>query len=105
MERSKIIAQTQNLMLYLLRTMHAFFPGGTWYTTYTSVPHYITSYHRSLMLESLQPTVFDTTDASTIAIEIDSDVIVGRIISGITYLSSKLAITFILDSMCLIISR
>ena len=56
--------------------------GGTWYTTYTSVPHYITSYSRSLMLESLEPAVFDTTDASTVTIEIDSDVIVGRIISG-----------------------
>lgn len=56
--------------------------GGTWYTTYTSVPHYITSYSRSLMLESMEPVVFDMTDPNTIAVEIDSDVIIGRIISG-----------------------
>ena len=69
--------------------------GGTWYTTYTSVPHYITSYSRSLMLESLEPAVFDTTDASTVAIEIDSDVIVGRIISGESLaIITKLAYNF-----------
>ena len=56
--------------------------GGTWYTTYTSVPHYITSRSRSLMLESLEQVVFDMTDPVTISIELDSNVMVGRIISG-----------------------
>ena len=69
------------ILLYSLDNYYLF-AGGTWYTTYTSVPHYITSHSRSLMLESLEPIVFDMTDPTTISIELDSNVMVGRIISG-----------------------
>ena len=59
-----------------------FTAGGTWYTTYTRVPHYITSYQRSLLLESLEYAVFDMTSADSITIELDSNVMTGRIIPG-----------------------
>ena len=58
------------------------YAGGSWYTTYTSVPHYITSCSRSLMLESMHPVVFDMTNPNAVTIEIYSDVISGRILSG-----------------------
>ena len=34
------------------------------------------------MLESLERVVFDMTDPTTISIELDSDVMIGRIIGG-----------------------
>ena len=34
------------------------------------------------MLESMERAVFDTTDPTTISIELDSDIMLGRIISG-----------------------
>ena len=56
--------------------------GGKWYTTYTHVPHYITNYHRSLMLESLEYAIFDMTSDDSITIELNSKVLTGRIITG-----------------------
>ena len=56
--------------------------GGNWHTTYTSVPQYITSHHRSLFLESLEYVVFDMTKDDTVTIRLDSNVIIGRIIAG-----------------------
>ena len=57
--------------------------GGTWYTTYTHISHYITSKGRSLMLESREYTVFDLTAKTTVTIEINSTQMVGRILTGI----------------------
>jgi hypothetical protein len=34
------------------------------------------------MLESMERAVFDTTDLTTISIELDSNIMIGRIISG-----------------------
>ena len=56
--------------------------GGTWFTTYTSVPQYITSYQRSLFLESMEYTVFDLTAEDSVLVKIDSNEISGRIITG-----------------------
>ena len=58
------------------------YTGGSWYTTYTRVPHYITSYQRSLMLESLEYTVFDMRHEDSIVIEIQSSSLIGQIITG-----------------------
>ncbi len=56
--------------------------GGTWYTTYTRVPHYITSYRGSLVLESLEYAEFDMTSDDSVTIRLNSSNMVGRIISG-----------------------
>ena len=56
--------------------------GGTWATTYTRVPHYITSHQRSLLLESLEYTEFDLTREDTVTVHVDASVIEGRIICG-----------------------
>lgn len=60
--------------------------AGSWHTTYTRVPHYITSYRRSLALESLEYAVFDLTLEDSVTIEINSSVMTGRIITGKTAL-------------------
>jgi hypothetical protein len=59
--------------------------GGTWYTTYTRVPHYITSYHRSLVVQSLEYTVFDMRRDDVIVIEIESHTLSGRIIAAMWF--------------------
>ena len=59
--------------------------GGTWYTTYSHVSHYITNKGRSLMLESREYTVFDLTDKTTVTIEINSTQMVGRILTGTSF--------------------
>ena len=59
-------------------------PGGSWYTTYTRVPHYLTSHLRSLVLQSLEYTVFDMQQDDAIVIEIQSHTLAGRIISGLS---------------------
>ena len=56
--------------------------GGTWYTTYTHVPYYLTSHGRSLALESLDYTVFDFTDQQLVAVEVNGTELVARIIPG-----------------------
>ena len=50
------------------------------------MPHYITSYQRSLALESLEYAVFDLTLEDSVTIEINSSVMTGRIITGKTAL-------------------
>lgn len=60
----------------------SFISAGSWHTTYTRVPHYITSYQRSLALESLEYAVFDLTLEDSVTIEINSSVMTGRIITG-----------------------
>ena len=66
------------------------FPGGKWYTTYTRVPHYITSHSRSLSLDSLEYAVFDMSRDDVIAIEVQSLVLAGRIITGLRLVSQGL---------------
>lgn len=56
--------------------------GGTWYTTYTHVPFYITSYHRGFLLESPQYSVFDLTQKTSIRLEINNHFLQARIIAG-----------------------
>ena len=43
------------------------------------------------MLESMERVVFDTTDPTTISIELDSNVMIGRIISGQCMIEGLLA--------------
>ena len=57
-------------------------PAGTWYTTYTRVPHYITSHLRSLYLHSLEYTEFDLTGKDTVLVTVDSRSIVGGAMAG-----------------------
>jgi sulfoquinovosidase len=56
--------------------------GGTPYTTYTAVPHYITSKLRSLFLVNPQYTVFDLRQAERVQIQVFSPELSGRILSG-----------------------
>ena len=66
----------------LLSLYYLSFSAGSWHTTYTRVPHYITNYQRSLALESLEYAVFDMTLQDSVTIEINSSVMTGRIITG-----------------------
>ena len=56
--------------------------GGSWYTTYTHVPQYISTKMRSLMLESREYTIFDLTDKSKVTIQLNSTQMIGRILHG-----------------------
>lgn len=56
--------------------------GGTWYTTYAPIPHYITSTMRSLMLNTYEYAVFDMTQPDTIQIETWSNMMSGYIVYG-----------------------
>ena len=69
-----------------LFSLSSHFSAGSWHTTYTRVPHYITSYQRSLALESLEYAVFDLRQQVSVTIEINSSVMTGRIITGKTAL-------------------
>lgn len=44
--------------------------GGTWYTTYAPIPHYITSNMRSLMLNNYEYAIFDMTQPDSIQVEV-----------------------------------
>ena len=58
--------------------------GGDWYTTYASVPHYITSDLRSLFLENYEYSAFDLRDEERVQIEVFSSRMTGQILSGRT---------------------
>ncbi|HNR90017.1 MAG TPA: alpha-glucosidase [Spirochaetota bacterium] len=58
--------------------------GGDAYTSYISVPHYITSLMRSLFLETTEYAVFDLRDDESVSVKIFSDRIAGRILYGAT---------------------
>ncbi len=60
--------------------------GGSSQTTYTAVPHYITSDSRSLFLEDTSFSVFDLTDPSRVSLEVvtTSGTVRGRILAGET---------------------
>lgn len=57
--------------------------GGTWYTTYTRVPFYMTNYRRALVVESLDYLVYDMTSPNMVTMDINSTSLIARIISGI----------------------
>ena len=75
-----------NVQLFSYCTMYHCSLAGTWYTTYTRVPYYITSYQRSLVLESLEYTVIDMRIQDTVTIELSSNIMAGRIITGELYM-------------------
>ena len=56
--------------------------GGEWYSSYTSVPHYITSESRSLFLENHEYSSFDLREAEKVQIEVFSSRMEGQILSG-----------------------
>ncbi len=58
--------------------------GGTPYTSYASVPHYITSEMRSLFLENYEYSSFDLTDDDRVQVEVFSPRMRGQILSGET---------------------
>ncbi len=59
--------------------------GGSWHTTYTYMPQYVTSHSHGLMLSSLDYTVFDLTVNDTVTIELTGYGIRGQIITGQWY--------------------
>lgn len=58
--------------------------GGNPYTSYASVPHYITSQMRSLFLENYEYSSFDLREEDRVQIEIFSSRMGGQILSGET---------------------
>jgi alpha-glucosidase len=58
--------------------------GGNWYSTYTSVPYYITSKGRSLFLENYEVSVFDMEGTDEVEIKLFGPDMHGRILNGNT---------------------
>jgi alpha-glucosidase (family GH31 glycosyl hydrolase) len=58
--------------------------GGKWYTSYASVPHYVTSEMRSLFLENYEYSSFDLREDDGVQIEVFSSRMSGQILSGET---------------------
>lgn len=58
--------------------------GGTPYTSYASVPHYITSDLRSLFLENYEYSTFDLRDEDRVRVEVFSGRMTGQILAGDT---------------------
>src|SRR5215216_5373913 len=58
--------------------------GGSPYTSYASVPHYITSEMRSLFLENYEYSAFDLREEDRVQIEVFSSRVVGQILNGET---------------------
>ncbi|HET7479905.1 MAG TPA: alpha-glucosidase [Rubrobacteraceae bacterium] len=58
--------------------------GGTPFTSYASVPHYITSEMRSLFLENYEYSDFDLRDGDRVQIEVFSPQMTGQLLSGDT---------------------
>lgn len=58
--------------------------GGSWHTSYASVPHYITSESRSLFLENYEYSAFDLREEDRVQVEVFSSRMVGQIPSGDT---------------------
>jgi sulfoquinovosidase len=58
--------------------------GGRWYTSYASVPHYMTSEMRSLFLENYEYSAFDLREEDRVQIEVFSSRMRGQILSGDT---------------------
>ena len=58
--------------------------GGTAYTSYASIPHYLTSLNRSLFLESSEYCIFDLSDDDSVRLTVQAPWVVGRILYGST---------------------
>ena len=58
--------------------------GGTPYTGYASVPHYVTSEMRSLFLENYEYSSFDLTEDDRVQVEVFSPSMRGQILNGET---------------------
>jgi alpha-glucosidase len=58
--------------------------GGSPYTSYASVPHYITSHMRSLFLENYEYSSFDLRKQDRVQVEVFSTRMTGQILSGET---------------------
>jgi len=58
--------------------------GGTPYTSYASVPHYVTSKMRCLFLENYEYSSFDLREEDRVQIEVFSSRMAGQILSGET---------------------
>ncbi len=56
--------------------------GGKWWTSYASVPHYITSRLRSLALENYEYSSFDLRDDEIVIVEVFAPRMTGRIFAG-----------------------
>ncbi|KPA09323.1 Glycoside hydrolase, family 31 [Candidatus Magnetomorum sp. HK-1] len=60
--------------------------GGNEFTSYTSIPHYITSKFRSLFLETTEYATFNLKEADKVTIKLYNSQMTGRILSGASYL-------------------
>ncbi|MEM8531394.1 MAG: alpha-glucosidase [Chloroflexota bacterium] len=58
--------------------------GGAWHTSYSGVPHYITSRLRSLFLENYEYVVFDMRKPDRVHIQLFAEQMAGRLIYGTT---------------------
>ncbi|MBL8632995.1 MAG: alpha-glucosidase [Myxococcales bacterium] len=58
--------------------------GGSWHTSYVSVPHYITSDSRSLLTENYEYQIFDLRTPDRIQVRVYSRTMKGRILHGRT---------------------
>ena len=58
--------------------------GGRWYTSYASVPHYMTSQMRALFLENYEYSAFDLREEDRVQLEVFSSRMRGQILSGDT---------------------
>lgn len=56
--------------------------GGKWWTSYASVPHYISSRLRSLALENYEYSSFDLRDDEVVVVEVFAPRMTGRIFAG-----------------------
>ena len=70
------------MLAHLPSHPHMSHTGGTWYTTYTAVPFYLTNYQRAFLLESLEYAIFDLTNKELVSITLNTTNMVGRIITG-----------------------
>jgi len=59
--------------------------GGSWFSTYTAVPFYLTTKLRGLFLENHEITIFDLTDNDEVTIENWGTCFSGQIINGDSY--------------------
>ncbi len=58
--------------------------GGSWHTSYASIPHYITSTARSLFTENYEYQIFDLRTPDRIQVRVYSRTMKGRILYGKT---------------------
>ncbi|MCP4136007.1 MAG: alpha-glucosidase [bacterium] len=56
--------------------------GGNAYTSYISIPHYITSMNRSVFLETTEYAVFNMKKNDEVSIKLHSNKMIGRILQG-----------------------